>query len=195
MAIINFNNIADSFRPVGVSALGTAVFDNVVFPAGQYVDLDGNTQVYNEVVLDAVTLNVTRTKEIIVSKVAGRDGTVKEYVTTNDYEIGINAVIAPPLYTEAQLAQISLGFVPGVQEAGSGFGIVAPNEPVAEINNLALLEAVPDRVEIRSKFLQNQFDINFVVIDMMSLERLGADSYALRIQCLSDFEVDLGDFG
>lgn len=195
MATINVNDIADSFEPVGISQLGTAVYDNITFPAGQYVDLDGNVQVYNEVVMDAVTVNVNRSKEIVVSHVAGRNGTVKEYVTTNDYEIRINAIIAPDLYTREQLQQIAVGFIPGVQETGSALALIPPNEPVQAINDLALLEAVPDRLEIRSKFLQNNFDINFVVIESMDIARFAADSYTVRLQCFSDFEVDLGDFG
>lgn len=195
MAIVFIDRIADSLEPVGISQLGTAVYDNIVFPAGQYVDLQDNVQVYNEVALDAVTLRVNRTKEIIVSRIAGREGNVKEYVTTNDYEITINAIIAPPLYTTDQLAQLSVNFIPGVQEARSALQLVPPNEPTDAMNNIALLEAVPDRLEIRSKFLQNYFAINFVVIESMTIERLAADSYTLRIQCFSDIIPDLGDFG
>lgn len=192
---INVNNIADSFDPVGVSQLGTVVFDNIVFPAGTYFDLDGNEQFYNEVVLDAVTVTVNRNKEIVRSKVSGRDGEIKEYVTNNDYRVSVNAVIAPENYTADQIAQIAAGFIPGVRFGTSVASAVIPNEPTELINNLAILEKVPDRVEVRCKHLQNNFDINYLVIDDFRLGKATADSYALRIECSSDFSIDLKDFG
>ena len=78
MAIIKVNNYSDSVTPVGVSSLGTVVFDNVVFPAGTWVDDEGNPQVYGQVQLDAVTLSVNRMKIIQKSRVSGRKGTIKE---------------------------------------------------------------------------------------------------------------------
>lgn len=191
---VDINGLADSYGVVGVSDLGNAIFDNVVFPAGQYIDLDGNIQPYNEVRLDAVTFSVSCTKEIVISKVAGREGSIKEYVTSNDYEIEIDAIIAPPSFTPSQATDIAIGQIPLVSAVRGATNLIQPNEPTELINNIALLERVPDRVPILCKFLQNNYQMNYVVILNVEISRLTADSYSLKMSLLSDYDIDLSDF-
>ena len=187
--MVTVNSITDSLTPVGVSQLGTVVFDNVVFPAGAYVDLNGDTQTYNEVVLDAVQVSVSRAKEIIKSKVSGRDGSIKEYVSADDYVISLVATIGGKVIDAAQLASIAASAVGGL------VGFSANLEDTELIKAIAELDKVPDRVEIRSKFLQNNFDITHVVIENMDMEKSGSDTYRIRFTLLSDFDTDLKDFG
>ena len=83
------NGIQDDLTPVGISQLGTVVFDNVLFPAGSYVDLNGITQNYSEVKLDSVAMVINLPKNIVRSRVSGRNGTIKEYISDDDFQIDI----------------------------------------------------------------------------------------------------------
>lgn len=195
MAGITVNNITDSLTPVGVSNLGTAIFDNVRFPAGSYVDLQGETVNYDEVVLDAVVMRVDLPKEIVRSKISGRNGAVKEYVSDGDFQIDINCTIGGRGLSAEQLALVAAGQVPGVTGAVAVSGFAPSLEDDETVQALANLVRVPDRVEVRSKALQNYFGINYVVISDSSFEKSAPDTWQIRLQCESDFEIDFGDFG
>ena len=187
------NGVPNSLIPVGISDLGTLVFDNIVFPAGIFSTEEG-LQVYNEVKFDAVTVTISRAKEIQISRIAGRTGTIKEYVGHGDYTIKINAIVTPENLSVAQIAAIAAGAIPGVQAIAGAVGINSVAEPTGLLYNIRLLDDVPDRVAIRSKFLQNIFDINFVVIENTRIERGTADSWNIAIELLSDKDIDLNDF-
>ena len=188
---INVNGIFDSLTPVGVSQLGTVVFDNVVFPSGFWLDLNQNLQTYNEVKLDSVQLVVNRTKEIVKSKVSGRDGSIKEHICFDDYTVNLTAIVASKTFSQAQIAALAASPAAGVAGA---IGFNGSTEDSELISALSDLEKVPDRVEIRSKFLQNYFAINYVVIESFSIEKDGED-FKINMNLLSDFDTDLKDFG
>lgn len=191
---VSVNGISDSLSPVGVSDLGTLVYDNVVFPAGTWIDLDGNVQAYNEVKLDAVTIVVNRTKEIVISKVSGREGSIKEYITNNDFTITLAALITSPNVTPGDIALIGAGLLPGVSGFAGAVGLTAVQEPVVALSRLKRLEEVPDNVEIRSKILQNVYDITKVVVADYSCERVGSDAWSVKLELIQDRDIDLEDF-
>lgn len=194
MVKVKVNGIDDSFQPVGISQLGTVVFDNVLFPAGSWFNLDGEELFYDDVKLDSVSVVVNRKKHIVKTMIEGRKGTVKEYIASMDYEIEINAIIAPDIYSAEQLAQIAGSNT--LTQAGAAFtGFTAVNEPNEQIEALARLDNVEDRVAIECKFLQNNFNVNYVVIENIKLTRLGSDSWTLKMNVISDDEIDLGAFG
>lgn len=196
MPIIKVNGYSDSFTPVGVSALGTVVFDNVVFPAGSWVDDDGNTQDYNKVKLDAVTLSVNRMKIVQKSRVSGRKGAIREYIALDDYTIDLQAIIAPETFSLLDFAQIgAANVIPAAQAAAGVAGFTVPDEPTELMNNIALLCNVQDRVRIDSKMLGNYFDITHVVIMEFSVTKSSADTYTLKMRMESDEKTDLKDFG
>lgn len=195
MPVVNINSLADSVTPVGVSQLGTIVFDNVVFPAGTWIDDDGNAQVYNKVKLDAVSLNVNRRKDIVKSKVSGRKGTNKEYITIDDYVINLEAVIAPNTFSLVQIGQIGLANVAPVSAAAGAVGFTVPNEPVQLLNDIARLDDVQDAVPIRCKHLKNNFNITNVVIENFRLNKISSDTYILRFDMTDDALIDLNGFG
>lgn len=190
---ITINSVADSLTPVGISALGTVIFDNLTFPAGNYIDLNGNTQSYNEVALDAVQISVSRAKEIIKSKVSGRDGSIKEYVSADDYVINAVAIIAGKNFTVAQIAAIAAAQI--VEGAAAAVGFNPTSEDTELLQAISDIQNVPDRVEVRSKTLQNYFGINYVVIESMDFERTDPSTFRVRFTMLSDFDTDLKDFG
>ena len=166
---VSVNGIEDSLTPVGISQLGTVVTDNVFFPAGQYFDLSSNLLKFFEVNLDAVDLVVNRPKEIVKSKISGRDGEISEHVGFNNYSISLRAIVAPDV-----------------------LGIVEDTEL---LNRLKALDDVPERVKIRSKFLNNIYKITHVVIEDMPIKKIDADTYEISMQMYGDFDIDLKDFG
>ena len=76
------------------SYLGLPVFAPLTFKDGSYLNPDGTRQTYRGFTLQAVLLNVSQSKNVVKTAVAGRNGTVKEYVSDGDYIINIQGVIA-----------------------------------------------------------------------------------------------------
>lgn len=163
------NGLPDSINPIGISQLGTVIFDNIVFPAGQYYDLSNNLIKYGEVKLDAVTIIVNRMKNIVKSSISGRNGEISEHIGFSNYSISLVAIIAPDT--------ISLG------------------ENTELMDRLKKLDDVPDRVPIRSKFLNNIYNITHVVIESSEASKASSDTYNLRMAMYGDFDIDLKDFG
>lgn len=196
MAIINVGDYSDSLSPVGVSSLGTVVFDNVVFPAGTWVDLDNNERTFNEVKLDAVALSVARQKNIVKSRISGREGNVNEYITSEAYVIRLEAIIAPEAYDKVDVAQsLAFGSITPLQSVAGAGGVTVPREPVELMRDIKLLDDVQDSVTVYCKHLNNIFDINTVIIEDFGISKFSADSYSLRMSLISDENVSLKGFG
>jgi hypothetical protein len=75
------------------SSLGTPVQSNVIFQKGEYELFDGTTQNWETMRFDAVLISVSQAKKIVKTEIAGRNGTVKEYIGLDDYAIQITGVI------------------------------------------------------------------------------------------------------
>lgn len=185
---IYVNDIKDSLTPVGISQLGTLVYDNITFPAEK-------NGAYPEIRLDAVTMSVNRPKKIVFSSISGKSGTIKEYTGSDDYHINVSAIVGPVTYSVSQAAGIAAGLIPGVSTIAGAIG-ASPNLENTEIlESLNKLDDFNQRVAIQCKYLQNIFDINYVIIDDISYVKSGADSWTVRMKLLSDKEIDLGRFG
>lgn len=167
MANVTINGVPADNSPVGVSDLGTGIMDNVVFPAGSYVDDDGVQQDYNEVRLDAVLLSKTKEKIIEISQISGRPGTVKEFVSDGDYVITLSGTISPS----------------------------SPNESTQQLEaDLETLSRVPEALDINSKFLIVS-GVTMVVITSIDISDTSGDSKTIRMSMLSDREIDLSGRG
>jgi hypothetical protein len=73
-----------------VSKLGTVVYSNLIINAG--VILDNNGVVvdrWEDFRIDDVLLTISQSKKIITTEIQGRDGTVKEYIGLDDFQIQI----------------------------------------------------------------------------------------------------------
>jgi hypothetical protein len=126
---------------IGNSYLGTPVIDNLEFPQGSYVDLDGNQIDYGAVVVDTVVFTVNKVRNVIKTSVQGRNGTIKEYVSDGDYSISCQGVI-------------------------SNRDNVFPEEQARALRQV--LE-VPQQLPVISIFLNNTHEIFDIVIESWSM--------------------------
>jgi hypothetical protein len=72
-----------------ISKLGTVVYSNIIFNAGVILDENGVADSWNDFRIDDVLLAVSQSKKIITTEIQGRDGTVKEYIGLDDFQIQI----------------------------------------------------------------------------------------------------------
>jgi hypothetical protein len=165
--IPSINDFSES-APIGVSALGTPIFDDITFPPGSYVDNDGNEVEYAGLSLNSVKIVVTQSKNIIQTKIAGRDGTFKEYVSLSDFEVNVNAKV-----TEL-------------------FNVF----PADQLNNWKYLSFIPENIKVVSKFLNEYFEIFDVVIKDFDVSPVvgSLNEVQLNIRMLSDENLDLNNY-
>lgn len=77
------------------SALGTPVVIDLTFESVTYTDFIQNRQITTEEIrLQTVLCSVDRPSIIVKTQIQGRNGTVKEYISKDDFQISINGIIA-----------------------------------------------------------------------------------------------------
>ncbi len=110
------------------------MIDNLRFEPGAYTDRDGNQVNYGGLTLDTMIMRVMQSKVIISTQVAGRPGTVKEYISDADYEVAIiGALIGKNAYpAEAVERLVELCKVPASLE------VVSPFLQIWDINELVI---------------------------------------------------------
>jgi len=167
--VINLPGIIPSLEdfkqsaPIGVSPLGTPIFDDVFFPAGSYGGIE-----YESLRVQSAVISVSQSKNIIKTKVAGRDGTIKEYVSLDDFNISINAKIT-------ELANIF---------------------PADQLTAWKELAKVSKNIDIISKLLNDYFDIFKVVVESFTVNPVqgSLNEVNLLIELVSDEDINLNDF-
>lgn len=175
MAFLLFNGEIPSIDDLRTSApkratiLGTVVFDDITFPAGTYINNDGDPVNYSELVLLSVQVVVNSQKNIIETPVSGIDGTVKEYISRGDYMISISGKIT--------------------QSALNAF-------PADEIDNFVEIENIDDSIPVDSKLLNEFFNVFNIVIKKISLSTIpgSINEVDIMIEAVSDFDIDLNNF-
>ena len=85
------NGFIDGDEPAQkfISKLGTVVYSNVIFNAGVILDENGIADRWEDFRIDDVLLQVSQSKKIITTEIQGRDGTVKEYIGLDDFQVQI----------------------------------------------------------------------------------------------------------
>lgn len=148
---------------VGKSYLGTPVMDNLEFPAGSYVDLQGNVIDYPSVSIDTVTFEVNRTKRIIETTIQGRDNSIFEYIGNSNFEITCNGIIS----------------------------IKENILPLDAARDLQKIFDVPQQVEITSGFLNDIFEIFNVVIRSHRINQQLATRNSIPFSFIASQDVSL----
>ncbi|MDQ2718243.1 MAG: DUF6046 domain-containing protein [Bacteroidota bacterium] len=77
-----------------LSPLGTPVMQDITFESVTYTDfITKQTITTKSLKLINILLTVSQAKKIITTEIQGRNGTVKEYIGMDDYEIQINGIL------------------------------------------------------------------------------------------------------
>lgn len=115
--------------------------------------------------VDTVLYSVTQTKNIVKTQINGRDGTIKEYVGMGDYNINVKGVIAG--------------------NKGS--------YPIDAVDNLMLFLTYNQSVRIFSKYLNERFNIDEVVITDFDLQQEEGRYCQQRFEfnAISDYPVEI----
>lgn len=174
MALITLNGqIPKSFddlqfeESIGVSQLGTLLYDDITFPKGSYKSLEGIVVDYDEVKFQSVRFVVAQEKNIVKTAISGRNGTVKEYNNDGDYQITLQA---------------------NINELENIF-------PATQLQAFKELKDVPESVPVVSKILNGIFDIDNVVINDFTLDPgTGKGNVVLNFKMESDLPFDIKDF-
>lgn len=160
----------------GVSYLGTPVFMNMEFEPGTYTDRNGEPINYGEILknnsagdgfkVDTVLADVTIVKQIITTNIQGLNGSVKEYISQGDYQITIKGAL--------------------VDESGQRY-------PEEQVKQLVEYCEVPESVRIYSRFLNDNFDIQFLTIQEATFPQVeGVENVQLfEIKAISDDPIEL----
>lgn len=148
-----------------LSALGTPVYTNIEFLSDSYeTNVKGLSRTTPNLKYEAILITVSQAKKIIKTEIQGRNGTVKEYIGLDDYNVTINGVI-------------------------TGKNGHYPNDEVAFLKQI--LDA-PIPIPVASSYLYN-LGINSLVIESYELaQEAGGYSYqTFSISCVSDLPQEL----
>lgn len=152
------NNSVSPDPGLYTSKLGTLVYANIEFMAGQYeTEIQGVVNTFDSVICEAVLINVVQAKRIIRTEIQGRNGSVKEYIGLDDYEVTISGVIVGANYTR----------------------------PVEEINNLKKIIDAPIAIDVACAYLQ-ALGIDQIVINNCQWSQ-DAGSYAYQTFSISAY--------
>ncbi len=154
-------------KPIGVSQLGNPIFDDLTFPAGNYLTLEGVEVEYAELSLQTVRFTLSQAKNIVRTAISGRNGTVKEYNNTGDYVIR----------AQADLSNLE------------------PTFPREQLEAFVEVAKVPQQIPILSKILNVFFDIDNVVLSEFNMDPgNGSGNVTINFILESDEEFDLSQF-
>lgn len=154
---------------VATSYLGTPVYSNIEFVPAIFTDLDGNETVFDGLTINTVLMTVSMKKNIIKTKISGKPGTTKEFISDGDFDITVNGA----LITESTLL--------------NPFMNRYPREQVK-----ALFEAMKaqETITVRSRYLQ-QYEINTVVVEDYKFPQTtgSRDKQVFSIKMVSDTDL------
>lgn len=153
--VIDLTEQIDEANAIGV--LGNPVFSNLILTSQ-----DGSLSLR----IDTVLITVSMVKNIVKTKVSGRNGTFKEYISDGDYRVDIRGVLVSP---NSQ---------------------VYPRDDIQTLKDLAEL---PEGVQASSDFL-NLFGVKNLVIEQFTFPQNENDGYNTQpftIKALSDEPLEL----
>lgn len=157
---------ADGDRPSAISAyLGTPVYSQFVIKKniGTVIGQDQTSSDYAK--FDSVICVVNQSRNIVVTPIQGRNGTVKEYISDGDYDINIKGHIIGPASNQS---------------------------PKEEMENIINLFQQPNELVMISSFL-TLFGIQYVVVNNYSFSQVEGtlNQIQIDIKMLSDEPVEI----
>ncbi|MCA6489091.1 MAG: hypothetical protein IM569_13565 [Chitinophagaceae bacterium] len=162
------NQLDDRNPELYKSVLGTPVVIDLLFKSVTYTDFNKNRKVTtDEVRLQTVLCTVSRPSIIVKTQIQGRNGTVKEYISKDDYVITINGIIS------GQNGQY----------------------PETEALALQRIADAPVAIPVVSRFL-NALEIFNIVVEDYSMPQTagGISKQEFTLNCISDDPLELQIF-
>ncbi|KAA9041611.1 hypothetical protein FW778_06210 [Ginsengibacter hankyongi] len=150
-------------KPLYMSPLGTPVMQDITFGSVLYTDQNtGRQRTTKPLTLINILFSCSMTKNIVRTSIPGRNGTIKEFVGLDDWQIKINGLIV----------------------GGNGHH---PADEIIALKN-QLIANVP--IPVICAYLNN-LDINNIVIKDITFEQEagGYSSQPFTINALSDHDV------
>lgn len=146
-----------------LSKIGTKVFSDLQFSPA---DVFGTGELFDHIPIDCVLFTVNQEKNIVETKVAGRSGSIKEYIGESDFEINIKGVLTSNK--------------PGV-------------EPIEQRENLVAFLRYQQSLGINSAFLNDVFGIFELVVMSYSMPQKEGEisQQEFEINCKSDKPVEV----
>lgn len=147
-----------------LSDLGTPVVADVTFKGATYTNAAGKQVSFDDITFVTVLMIVSQAKKIITTEIQGRDGTVKEYIGMDDYQVSINGIIT----------------------GDNG------HYPIDDVRALKDMLDAPISIEVISTYLQNLDIYELVVKDYtVDQEPGGYSKQNFSINCISDLPIEL----
>ena len=178
------SELEEDFKGDKKSYLGTPIFDPLTIKGGRFFELDdiksSNEIDYDGLLIPAVIIEITQSKNIITTAMQGRNGTIKEFISDGDFAITITGIIIGQNEGTA-----------GTKDARvKDIGNVYPED---DVKKLITILKVPDVLTLTSTFLNDIFGINQLVITNYSIpQREGSiDMQPFQISMLTDTAIDL----
>lgn len=143
--------------------LGNVVFSNIVFPDGRGI-VEGREVEYRGVRIDVVLIEVSKQKNLKRDMVTGRQGTVKQSVSSDDYAINIKGALLSP--------------------RGDRY-------PIQDVERLEKILNIDSEIEVNSWFL-NRRGINKIVVDYFHFPQSEGtfNEQIFEIQAFSDKDIE-----
>ena len=92
--VVNYPEQDPDKAPFISKQLGTVVYSAVIFNAGTSLNDNGTIKdTWPDYIVQDCLIRVSQSKKIIVTEIQGRDGTVKEYIGLDDYQVQITGRI------------------------------------------------------------------------------------------------------
>ncbi len=162
--------------PNGIYRMGTLVMRKQNDLGKDYTLINFNGVLYNstdnpnphptleDIYLDNVIMDIRQKKNVITTKILGRNGEIKEYVGLEDYDIKIEGVIL-------------------------GANGIYPREQVKMLINYLKL---PASIFVTNPVLEELFGIRYITVDDYQIdeERGGISYQKFTISCVSDNLID-----
>lgn len=164
--------------PTHNSYLGTPVYDSLTLgnlnETNPYFNILGEEVEFIPIRFDEVLLDVSLQKVIVSTQIRGRNGTIKQYISDNDYTI------------------IATGRISG-RWNGSSWTKNGKYYPEQEIQNLVNICKAGYMIPVTSGFLNNIFGIDNIVVSDYRLTQTEGGRYSqiYELNCMSDSDVIL----
>ena len=171
----------------GTSYLNTLVYDELVIQGGKYFEAKDTAQAnpipYEGLKIHSIIIEVSQSKNVVTTSLAGRDGTVKEYIGLGDYAITLTGV----LNGENEGNMETEAFNSTIKDIGNFY-------PFVDASRLKTILEVPDPILLSSEFLSIWGITDCVVMNFNVPQVAGNhDTQLFTINLLSDNQIDLNE--